>query len=420
MTELRRRVERLEALATFSANFGASPKVLSSFPGAFNLVAGTNVTFTAGPGTLTIDASGGGGGGTVTSVGLTLPTGLQVSGSPVTTSGTFAVTYQPGYEGYTTAEAFKLSNIAAGATVGADWNTNLSNIPANITSWAAIAPSAKQNALTSSTSNTISGTQVRRAALTGDVTASANSNATTIASGVVTPAKMNNGAAVSVLGRSANSTGVRADIVASANRTFLGRTSGALSFFAPEVNDITSSSGLVIVGKSGAGSGPCEEIPALAAWDVCQRNGSGAIVFDTIKANSFASNVPVSLLVSMGLAAYYEALENIKAGSVVTIRNGTGVRYVGSSRTAMGFVSEDVSIGDPGLVRWSGTFAARSANPFSQGDNLYAQDSLSDGTVDVSPDPFKNQFVAIAIEDAVFDGVSEYTGLARFTPAQWF
>lgn len=37
------------------------------------------------------------GGGTVTSVGMTLPTGLSVSGSPITGSGTFAVTLTAGY-----------------------------------------------------------------------------------------------------------------------------------------------------------------------------------------------------------------------------------------------------------------------------------------------------------------------------------
>lgn len=41
-------------------------------------------------------AGGGGGGGTVTSVGLTVPTGFTVSGSPVTASGTLGVTYTGG------------------------------------------------------------------------------------------------------------------------------------------------------------------------------------------------------------------------------------------------------------------------------------------------------------------------------------
>lgn len=46
---------------------------------------------------------GGGGSGTVTSVGLSAPTGLTVSGSPVTTSGTLALTFTTGYSIPTTA-----------------------------------------------------------------------------------------------------------------------------------------------------------------------------------------------------------------------------------------------------------------------------------------------------------------------------
>ena len=48
--------------------------------------------------------SGGGGSGTVTSVAMTVPTGLSVSGSPVTSSGTLAVTYTAGYAIPTTAK----------------------------------------------------------------------------------------------------------------------------------------------------------------------------------------------------------------------------------------------------------------------------------------------------------------------------
>lgn len=61
--------------------------------------------------------------GTVTSVGVSVPTGLEVSGSPVTTSGTIDITYASGYQGYTTAEASKLSGIESGAQV---------NVPTNL------------------------------------------------------------------------------------------------------------------------------------------------------------------------------------------------------------------------------------------------------------------------------------------------
>jgi len=59
-----------------------------------NLQQGANVTIVDnGSGTVTISATGGGGGGsgTVTSVGLTAPAAFNVLGSPVTTSGTLAI-----------------------------------------------------------------------------------------------------------------------------------------------------------------------------------------------------------------------------------------------------------------------------------------------------------------------------------------
>ena len=49
-------------------------------------------------------AGGGGGSGTVTSVGMTVPTGLSVSGSPITSNGSLAVTYTAGYAIPTTAK----------------------------------------------------------------------------------------------------------------------------------------------------------------------------------------------------------------------------------------------------------------------------------------------------------------------------
>lgn len=47
----------------------------------------------------------------VTSVAMTVPTGFSVSGSPVSKTGTLAVTYANGYEGFTTALKNKLNNL---------------------------------------------------------------------------------------------------------------------------------------------------------------------------------------------------------------------------------------------------------------------------------------------------------------------
>ena len=72
------------------------------------LVAGTNVTITGTWPNQTIAASGGGGSGTVTSVDATVPAFLSVSGGPITTSGTLAISYS--------GTALPIANGGTGAT----------------------------------------------------------------------------------------------------------------------------------------------------------------------------------------------------------------------------------------------------------------------------------------------------------------
>lgn len=66
--------------------------------------------------------------GTVTSVAMTVPTGLSVTGSPITSSGTLALSYSTGYQGYTTTEATKLAGIAAGADNYGSWNLKTNGV----------------------------------------------------------------------------------------------------------------------------------------------------------------------------------------------------------------------------------------------------------------------------------------------------
>ena len=80
--------------------------------------------------------------GTVTSVALSVPTGLSIAGSPVTSSGTLAITYAAGYQGYTSAEATKLSGIASGATANTGTVTSVGiSAPTGLTAGSAVTTS---------------------------------------------------------------------------------------------------------------------------------------------------------------------------------------------------------------------------------------------------------------------------------------
>lgn len=61
---------------------------------------GSGLTLTSG----VLASTGGGGSGTVTSVAMTVPTGLSIAGSPITTTGTLALTFATGYSIPTTAK----------------------------------------------------------------------------------------------------------------------------------------------------------------------------------------------------------------------------------------------------------------------------------------------------------------------------
>lgn len=225
---------------------------------------GSNITIT-GSGTsgspYVISASGGGS-GTVTSVGLSVPTGLTVSGSPITSSGTLAISLSSGYVIPTSSElADKLEDItglvtdgtgitvtgsgtsgdpyvisysggsytlptATGSTLGGVklGSGTTQSVASNAVSSTAGRTYAIQlnssdqmvvnvpwtdtnTTYTGSTSIILTSGAFQRAALTGDVTASQNSNATTIANDVVTNAKLANMASGTIKARYTNSTG---------------------------------------------------------------------------------------------------------------------------------------------------------------------------------------------------------------------
>lgn len=68
------------------------------------LVPGTGITITPNDGSDTITIAATGGTGTVTSVAASVPTGFAIAGSPVTTTGTLAISFASGYALPTTAK----------------------------------------------------------------------------------------------------------------------------------------------------------------------------------------------------------------------------------------------------------------------------------------------------------------------------
>lgn len=87
--------------------------------------------------------NGANGTGSVSSVGLSVPTGLTVSNSPITTSGTIAVTYTAGYSIPTTAKqsnwdtAYGWGNHAsAGYLTSSEIGVSVQAYDADLTSWA--------------------------------------------------------------------------------------------------------------------------------------------------------------------------------------------------------------------------------------------------------------------------------------------
>jgi hypothetical protein len=102
-----------------------------------------------------------------------------------------------------------------------------------------------------STSITLgAGNSFQRAALTGDVTADANSNSTTIANDVVTFAKMQNIAASTIVGRVTADTGDAAALTATQVRTLLNVADGANAYVHPDHSgDVTSTAdGATVIG----------------------------------------------------------------------------------------------------------------------------------------------------------------------------
>ena len=197
-------------------------------PGSRVLTAGSNITITADSGTVTIASTGGGGGGgggsgTVTSVAQSFTGGLiSVAGSPITSSGTLALTvagtsggipYFSSGTTWATSAALAASALVVGGgagaapatiTTGANVLTALGvavgSAGAFVTFNGALGTPASGVAtnLTGTASGLTAGNVTTNANLTGPVTSTGN--ATAIANGAISNAMLANGAVANLSG----------------------------------------------------------------------------------------------------------------------------------------------------------------------------------------------------------------------------
>lgn len=293
--------------ATWASTLTGVPAILTALAGLSNA-----------SGALTNDGSGAlswvpaGGGGTVTSVGLSVPTGFAVGGTPVTTSGTLALTYAAGFVGYTTTEQTKLAGIATGAT-----------------------------AVAGSTSITISGGTAQRAALTGDVTAAANNNATTIANGVVTNAKMASMATMTLRGRNVAGTGVASDLTVAQVRTMLNVADGATANAGTVTSvNLGNSTGLTASGGPVTGSGSLTYTLSanLQGWHALAPAAKANVGYTIVtEASAFtatrATHAGADKYTRAGGNATFDSAQSYAAGDVVKLRATGAVTLIGTGVT---------------------------------------------------------------------------------------
>lgn len=159
------------------------------------------------------------------------------------------------------------------------------------------------------------------------------------ADGVITLAKLANGTATSVVGRSANSGGVYADIAASADDRVLARSSGALTF--TQVTEAMLSNGVArsLLGRASNSGGVRADVAGGGANTVYKDNGTSIVCSSLTLADVAPSTVlyevDFSTLATNTLSNGTESIDSLNwtvanAASLGTfeITNGTGLRMI--------------------------------------------------------------------------------------------
>ena len=200
----------------------------------------------------------------------------------------------------------------------------------------------------------------------GDITVSGSGATWTIDNGAVTPAKMQDASALSLLGRSANSVGVMAPVVAGANNTVMRRVSDELSF----------------------GAVPVAALDAVAPRSILANNTSGtaaptAVAFGTNSvflrgSTTFVTSIPSTSLLGRGTG---------DAG-IITVGNGIAfsgsqVRLAAISAQSVLANTSDSSATPAAVALAASTILGRGSSGNVTG--LIAENGLNIGAASITP-----------------------------------
>lgn len=147
---------------------------------------------------------------------------------------------------------------------------------------------------------------IQRSALTGDVTASAGSNATTIANDAVTFAKMQNIATDRLIGRDTAASGDPEEISLVAPLEFNGSQGVRVADNGISNTLLRDSGALSVIGRSANSSGDPADISATPASDAVLRESGGVLGFGTIATGGIADD-----------AVTFAKLQNIVTDSLI-------------------------------------------------------------------------------------------------------
>ena len=206
----------------------------------------------------------------------------------------------------------------------------------------------------------LQGSNLRRAALTGDVTASAGSNTTTIANDAVTYAKMQDISSASrLLGRGPSGAGDVQELTIGTGLAFSGTSLVATGGVHP----------LVTTGDNGSGYGRIGLYDDDAGDFIYFQAGAAKIIFPDIQATSFSGggNQITSLNAN-----------NISSGTLGVARGGTGATTLAANNVLLGNDTSALQAVAPGTTgnvltsdgtTWTST-APATTNPAGSGSEL--------------------------------------------------